>query len=79
MPAHVMPPSDQLEVVLYRTGQPPVRLTAETGGRAMIRGLQLLLRESALRPGGTLVCNGPGDDGGPHPDLPQVSRAAHYS
>ena len=50
MVARVLPSDGTLEVVLYRPGEPPVRLSAETGERALIRGLQLLLRADALAP-----------------------------
>ena len=76
MVARVLPSDGTLEVVLYRTGEPPVRLSAETDERALIRGLQLLLRADALRAGDTLVVVPPGGDVEPEPDLPQVSRAS---
>ena len=76
MVARVLPSDGTLEVVLYRPGEPPVRLSAETGERALIRGLQLLLRADALRAGDTLVVVPPGGDVEPEPDLPQVSRAS---
>lgn len=79
MPVHIPRPKPGLTVVFERADASPVVIDVPDGMHALVEALRMLLAAWPLRDGDRLTIDADGAAPGPEPDLPQVSRAAHYS
>jgi hypothetical protein len=79
MPAHTRTEPGALVVIFYRDGEPHEVIFANDGDHAWAHAVHLITKRETLQHGDTLTVRRPGDEPPTDLDLPQVSRASHFS